>query len=692
MDLTRDEFERRLQDNHRRHNIILKSPPILGGKPLDLFTLYTEVIKNGGIEEVVEKRTMGVIRQNFDFPSTTTAATYIMTRNYIRFLYFFELEHFWDGKRSPNIDLLSKSSHSTSSSSLISDMVTEGTRKDEGAWIHDDSETTSFLPGASSVSSHSLGTALDDSLRKKWVGKVTSVSSFRPSLPVPTSSTNHSRSTPSQAHIRGGSHPSQREMAIAIECSLLSPMMKHKLWALSRLYEATLLPVEERGKVFSSMASFCPTMVGSISSILASYLDMHDRVVKWWGESGQMSWQQEDGGFGEESEDGENEDLKLIQHLEDAIVAASMIADGDESKGKEGASHNVHINSRLYGDHALCAVASSFVIKTMQMGTKGLSPYFPLYVRAFHSTWIDRDIRFNMCDVLISQCRNAQLSSDEMNQICDRLVDMASVVLKRVDDTPETWSLILSVLGLVHSIAERPDNRYQLSSYERVGYLFQFVIRMFLFLWKKTLETSANVLFSSWKRTYGEWEKETGRMKDMRLMIASIFVDSLLCLYDMVLTCDVVEWKGVKGFELMESEECTDLHFHDQVPIPMVSATPLQRELSQSSRDVMSVLSIVVFEWVPMRDTFGTMGISTSGTSLCESLRSRVLPACHTILMLMKRLVSQHQSGIHVRVEEVVGMDALWNLRQVCLRCSDVEITSLLARALECIDLIDNAM
>jgi hypothetical protein len=79
----------------------------------------------------------------------------------------------------------------------------------------------------------------------------------------------------------------------------------------------------------------------------------------------------------------------------------------------------------------------------VEQGTKGLSSHFPLYIRAFHSTWIDRDIRFNMCDVLASQCRNTQMSSDEMSQICDRLADMASVVLNRSDDTPETWSLIL---------------------------------------------------------------------------------------------------------------------------------------------------------------------------------------------------------------------------------------------------------
>jgi hypothetical protein len=363
MDLTRDEFERRLLDNHHRHNITIKSPLILGGKPLDMFMLYMEVIKNGGIEEVVEKRTMGAIRQNFDFPSTTTAATYIMTKNYIRFLYFFELEHFWDGKRSPNIDLLSKSSHSGSSSSLISEMLTERTGTDEGAWVHDDKGTTGTVgfPPSVLLSSPSLGTALDDSLRKKWVGKVTSAPSRQPSFHVPA--INHSRVAPSHAHVRGGSHPSQREMAIAIECSLLAPMMKHKLWALSRLYEATLLPPEERNKVFGSIASFCPTMVGSICSILVSYLDMHDGVVEWWRKSGQMSWKEDGVGFEDEDGDG----LKLIRHLEDAIVAASMIADGDEGRSKEDMYDGDHVSSRSYGDHALCAVASSFVIKSMQM-------------------------------------------------------------------------------------------------------------------------------------------------------------------------------------------------------------------------------------------------------------------------------------------------------------------------------------
>src|SRR5687767_2856448 len=58
------------------HRLTLGKVPQLGGQEVDLFTLYTEVTKHGGLEKVIENRVWKEIIPVFQFPSTCTNAAY----------------------------------------------------------------------------------------------------------------------------------------------------------------------------------------------------------------------------------------------------------------------------------------------------------------------------------------------------------------------------------------------------------------------------------------------------------------------------------------------------------------------------------------------------------------------------------------------------------------------------------------
>ncbi|KAI3954857.1 hypothetical protein MKW98_019159 [Papaver atlanticum] len=76
--------------------------PVIGGKELDLHTLYVEVTKRGGFEKVViEKkwRDVGII---FNFPQTATSASYVLRKHYASLLYHYEQVYFFKLQCTPS--------------------------------------------------------------------------------------------------------------------------------------------------------------------------------------------------------------------------------------------------------------------------------------------------------------------------------------------------------------------------------------------------------------------------------------------------------------------------------------------------------------------------------------------------------------------------------------------------------------
>ena len=68
--------------------------PRLGHKDVDLFVLYKEVIRRGGVMEVIAKKCWKEVSTVFSFPTTCTNAGYTLRVNYMKLLYPFELRHF----------------------------------------------------------------------------------------------------------------------------------------------------------------------------------------------------------------------------------------------------------------------------------------------------------------------------------------------------------------------------------------------------------------------------------------------------------------------------------------------------------------------------------------------------------------------------------------------------------------------
>uniref|UniRef100_A0A0D9XG86 ARID domain-containing protein n=1 Tax=Leersia perrieri TaxID=77586 RepID=A0A0D9XG86_9ORYZ len=69
--------------------------PVIGGKELDLHTLYVEVTSRGGIAKVMEERRWREVMAQFRFSPTTTSASYVMRRYYLSLLYHYEQVYFF---------------------------------------------------------------------------------------------------------------------------------------------------------------------------------------------------------------------------------------------------------------------------------------------------------------------------------------------------------------------------------------------------------------------------------------------------------------------------------------------------------------------------------------------------------------------------------------------------------------------
>ncbi|KAG0498800.1 hypothetical protein HPP92_003491 [Vanilla planifolia] len=72
--------------------------PVIGGKDLNLHQLYVEVTQRGGLEKViVEKRWREVI-VIFNFPPTTTSASFVLRKYYLSLLHHFEQVYFFGAR------------------------------------------------------------------------------------------------------------------------------------------------------------------------------------------------------------------------------------------------------------------------------------------------------------------------------------------------------------------------------------------------------------------------------------------------------------------------------------------------------------------------------------------------------------------------------------------------------------------
>ncbi|KAK8945754.1 High mobility group B protein 9 [Platanthera guangdongensis] len=72
--------------------------PVIGGKDLSLHLLYVEVTRRGGLEKViVEKRWREVI-SIFNFPATTTSASFVLRKYYLSLLHHFEQVYFFGAR------------------------------------------------------------------------------------------------------------------------------------------------------------------------------------------------------------------------------------------------------------------------------------------------------------------------------------------------------------------------------------------------------------------------------------------------------------------------------------------------------------------------------------------------------------------------------------------------------------------
>ncbi|KAH9294152.1 hypothetical protein KI387_040643 [Taxus chinensis] len=74
------------------------SIPRIGGKDLDLHTLYKEVTARGGLEMVIKDRKWKEITLVFNFPPTTTSASFVLRKYYFYLLHQYEQVYFFQRK------------------------------------------------------------------------------------------------------------------------------------------------------------------------------------------------------------------------------------------------------------------------------------------------------------------------------------------------------------------------------------------------------------------------------------------------------------------------------------------------------------------------------------------------------------------------------------------------------------------
>eukprot|EP00249_Psilotum_nudum_P010117 c22342_g2_i1 orf=759-2105(+) len=69
--------------------------PTIGGKELDLHMLYAEVSSRGGLSQVIRDRKWKEVTTAFNFPPTTTSASYVLRKYYISLVHHYEQVYFF---------------------------------------------------------------------------------------------------------------------------------------------------------------------------------------------------------------------------------------------------------------------------------------------------------------------------------------------------------------------------------------------------------------------------------------------------------------------------------------------------------------------------------------------------------------------------------------------------------------------
>eukprot|EP00249_Psilotum_nudum_P011337 c23109_g1_i1 orf=934-2460(+) len=69
--------------------------PTIGGKELDLHLLYVEVSSRGGLEQVIKDRKWKEVTVAFNFPPTTTSASFVLRKYYMSLLHHYEQVYFF---------------------------------------------------------------------------------------------------------------------------------------------------------------------------------------------------------------------------------------------------------------------------------------------------------------------------------------------------------------------------------------------------------------------------------------------------------------------------------------------------------------------------------------------------------------------------------------------------------------------
>ncbi|KAI8090156.1 uncharacterized protein B0P05DRAFT_529586 [Gilbertella persicaria] len=99
---------------HACKGTTLLPEPVLGGKKIDLFKLYKDVVAAGGFDQVTKKRSWKQIGAVFEFPATCTNSAYILKGLYIRNLLGWEEEKVWNKEWVPPEELKGPEAHKAS--------------------------------------------------------------------------------------------------------------------------------------------------------------------------------------------------------------------------------------------------------------------------------------------------------------------------------------------------------------------------------------------------------------------------------------------------------------------------------------------------------------------------------------------------------------------------------------------------
>ncbi|OAE23480.1 hypothetical protein AXG93_285s1370 [Marchantia polymorpha subsp. ruderalis] len=97
--------ERLFMDSFYKFHEALKSKPTIpkmGGKDLNVHLLYKEVTARGGLQQVIRDRKWKEITGAFEFPRTTTSASYVLRKYYVNLLHHFE-QVYKNGAKGPLI-------------------------------------------------------------------------------------------------------------------------------------------------------------------------------------------------------------------------------------------------------------------------------------------------------------------------------------------------------------------------------------------------------------------------------------------------------------------------------------------------------------------------------------------------------------------------------------------------------------